>query len=582
MPLEVNAEKLREKTLETIHILSSDLDPNYYIPTGIEPFSIQVVYNELDRQTVYVANFDSDSISIMDGNNDTKIAADILIDEPRDLEVDGNSNTVFVLSTASPDKVFMVDGNNTKLSHDSIPTGVDSIALAINDTSTMYKEGVILYVVGTEKSESPVNGKLVIIKVREGKKEYENGTEVGINPRAVEIDPKNNLVYVANTGNNSVSVFNATTKNVTATIPVGMEPRAIGIDSNRSFVYVANTGNNSVSVINTTSLNVTKNITVGIEPISILVYEENGSLYVANNGSNSVSVINTTSLNVTGSITVGQNPLDLAIDTVNEKIYVANSGSRGVSIIDPISNSLKGGFIFDIVPFNSGRIECGGLIAPTLQHFYINTNTTCTAIPNKGFDFSSWTRNLEGNSTQLVKIPQSFPTIFDNTAAFLDYSANFFAIKTHLQAIVDFFAIKPYLNIISEFFSLRSPETEATLNVTEFGSYTATFKAVPAPLPLEYWTALFSVIITALIGSWLIPTLINKMKTKSDVRKLTYYHRRIKKLCDDGKLDQSDIESLDTLKTDITDAYSKGKINEKHYERLNNEICILYDKIFRK
>jgi hypothetical protein len=42
------------------------------------------------------------------------------------------------------------------------------------------------------------------------------------------------------------------------------------------------------------------------------------------------------------------------------------------------------------------------------------------------------------------------------------------------------------------------------------------------------------------------------------------------------------MDSLDKLKTDITDSYSKGKINEKHYERLNNEISMLYEEIFRK
>ncbi len=30
------------------------------------------------------------------------------------------------------------------------------------------------------------------------------------------------------------------------------------------------------------------------------------------------------------------------------------------------------------------------------------------------------------------------------------------------------------------------------------------------------------------------------------------------------------------------DAYSKGKINEKHYESLRNEISTIYEEIFRK
>jgi hypothetical protein len=49
----------------------------------------------------------------------------------------------------------------------------------------------------------------------------------------------------------------------------------------------------------------------------------------------------------------------------------------------------------------------------------------------------------------------------------------------------------------------------------------------------------------------------------------------------DTKLDENDIEPLNRLRSRILDAYSKGKINEKHYESLKNETSILYEKIFR-
>ncbi len=39
---------------------------------------------------------------------------------------------------------------------------------------------------------------------------------------------------------------------------------------------------------------------------------------------------------------------------------------------------------------------------------------------------------------------------------------------------------------------------------------------------------------------------------------------------------------INSQKIDITDAYSKGKINEKHFENLKNEISLSYDRVFRK
>jgi hypothetical protein len=39
---------------------------------------------------------------------------------------------------------------------------------------------------------------------------------------------------------------------------------------------------------------------------------------------------------------------------------------------------------------------------------------------------------------------------------------------------------------------------------------------------------------------------------------------------------------LDQLRSSLTDEYSRGKLNEKHYENLKNETSLLYEKIFRK
>jgi len=50
----------------------------------------------------------------------------------------------------------------------------------------------------------------------------------------------------------------------------------------------------------------------------------------------------------------------------------------------------------------------------------------------------------------------------------------------------------------------------------------------------------------------------------------------------DGKLGEKDIESLDQLRGNIIDAYSRGNLNEKHNENLKNEMSVHYEKIFRR
>jgi YVTN family beta-propeller protein len=55
--------------------------------------------------------------------------------------------------------------------------------------------------------------------------------------------------YVANSGGNTVSVIDAITQTVTATIVVGLAPAAIVPTPDGRFLYVTNSGDNSVSVI---------------------------------------------------------------------------------------------------------------------------------------------------------------------------------------------------------------------------------------------------------------------------------------------------------------------------------------------
>ena len=46
--------------------------------------------------------------------------------------------------------------------------------------------------------------------------------------------------------------------------------------------------------------------------------------------------------------------------------------------------------------------------------------------------------------------------------------------------------------------------------------------------------------------------------------------------------DDHDFESLDKLKNELSDSFSKGKINQFHYSNLKEEISILYQELFMK
>jgi YVTN family beta-propeller protein len=254
-------------------------------------------------------------------------------------------------------------------------------------------------------------------------------------------------------------------------------------------------------------------------------------------------------------IQVGDNPTAIGVNEEEGRnaIYVVNRDSDSVSVIDGIANKVVAGVTFHVQPFGSGYILCDELDRPsrTGQYVYVYSGEQCTAKPNDEFEFVSWEENLEGNSTQPIQVSRP--------ASSWD---------SFVLAVADLFGDKP-------------DEPEAKLNITKFGTFTANFKELSPAVPSEYWIPLYGIIASTIVG-WSIPSIIGWTKSKRDVQKLNSYHKEITRLDDDGRLDEEDIEALDRLRSRIVDAYSEGKINEKHYESLRAEISTLYEEIFRK
>jgi YVTN family beta-propeller protein len=114
---------------------------------------------------------------------------------------------------------------------------------------------------------------------------------IGKDPYDISVNPLDDIVYVANSGSNTVSVIDGKTNTVTANIPVGTYPNDLSVNPSTNTVYVANRDDNTVSVIDGKTNTVTANIPVGTSPIALFVNPSTNMAYVANHGDNTISVI---------------------------------------------------------------------------------------------------------------------------------------------------------------------------------------------------------------------------------------------------------------------------------------------------
>jgi uncharacterized repeat protein (TIGR01451 family) len=163
---------------------------------------------------------------------------------------------------------------------------------------------------------------------------------VGTAPYGVAFSPDKTKVYITNHGSGTVSVIDTLTNNVTNTINVGSSPEGVVATPDGTKVYVANWDNNNVTVINTATNTVTATVNVGIRPRGISVTPDGTKVYVANWGSNTVSVINTSNNTVTSTVNIGTYPEGLAVTPDGTKVYAASGSSSHIYVIDTATNQV--------------------------------------------------------------------------------------------------------------------------------------------------------------------------------------------------------------------------------------------------
>ncbi len=175
----------------------------------------------------------------------------------------------------------------------------------------------------------------------------------GTTPVRVAVAPINVLVFVTNQGANSITVIDPTTNTALPTTipiaPIGSaapSPQGIAVSESEAglILYVANPGDNSVSVIDATNIKTggfkqIARLTKGIGPTPIeVVLQQDGNAYVLNNNNGGVGTVSTISTGtntvVAQTITVGLNATGLAASPDGAVIYVTNRGDGSVTSVN--------------------------------------------------------------------------------------------------------------------------------------------------------------------------------------------------------------------------------------------------------
>ena len=269
---------------------------------------------------LYVANYHSASVSVIDQANDSVVATVAVGSHPWGVAFDPSNGDIYVANDAS-DTCSVINGS-TDLVVATVPVGELPIGVVYDPAN-----GDIYVVNDNSNTTSVIDGATNAVVTT---------VAVGFWPYAAAYDPSNGDVYVTNIGAGTVSVISSSNNVVVATIGTGNPysyPEGIAFDSLNGYMYLVEDGLNAVSIIN--GSNIVGTVRVGTYPEWVAFDPVLGDLIVTNTGSATVSVIAGSSNTVVRTLRVGKRPYGVAFDPDNGKVYVADVGSGTVSAITP-------------------------------------------------------------------------------------------------------------------------------------------------------------------------------------------------------------------------------------------------------
>ncbi len=153
-------------------------------------------------------------------------------------------------------------------------------------------------------------------------------------PDGFGVDPAQGDVFVANTALGTVSIVNAGSESLRATVRVGFAPTSIVYDPANGSMVVADRNSSELTFLNDSSESVVGTVSVGTSPTTVIFDPFDRDLWVTDVGADAVEVVNGTSGRLIQSVPLGWTPGPIALDPVSGDVYVANPVGGNVSILN--------------------------------------------------------------------------------------------------------------------------------------------------------------------------------------------------------------------------------------------------------
>lgn len=208
-------------------------------------------------------------------------------------------------------------------------------------------------------------------------------TGVGTRPWSIAVSPLGDQLYVVNnaaSGNGSLTIISQDDANefsIVSTVALELAPTSVAVGVSGEYLFVTNSGSNTLSIVNRTpddDFQVIKTLPTGKRPMGVAATPNGSWLFVCNADDNKVMIISATSLTLTNTIlTTGKNPTYIGITPSSNYVFVSNIGDNTITLIglDHANNKYR----VEESGLTTGTKTAGLVISPNGNQVIIATGT---------------------------------------------------------------------------------------------------------------------------------------------------------------------------------------------------------------
>ena len=155
----------------------------------------------------------------------------------------------------------------------------------------------------------------------------------------LSFDAKNNFVFVAALGNNTVEVVDLKNKKVIHSIKDLHEPQGVAFIPENNSLVVANGDNGECDVFNATDFQKTNSIQLGDDADNVR-YDATGKKIYVGYGNGGIAIIDAATFKLIGEIKLPGHPESFQINKQEKKMYVNVPDEKQIAVIDLTQNKI--------------------------------------------------------------------------------------------------------------------------------------------------------------------------------------------------------------------------------------------------